>query len=471
MLPASTSLKVATAASAAAALLFLSRRHRLSLSLLALPGTVTAFPRSFSSSPAGSELARLRAGIGDEIIHMNAAGASPSPAACHDAVIAHLERERSIGAYAAAAEAEASPEADAHAAIARLLRCDSDEIALAESAQRAWALAFSSISLGARDRILAFEDEYAGNAVAFLQSAKRTGCTLEVLPMRADGIVDIDALRIALESPPHAGGRTVVALTHIASGGSIIQPAERVGALAKSHGALYILDACQSVGAMPVDARALKADFLCGTGRKWLRGPRGTGFLYARKAALTGSEPLVGEPSTIDHTSVTWTSRETYALAPDARRYEMWESAHAARIGLAAAAAFCDDVGPAFIQQRSAELAQRLRSGLSQLPGVVLRDVPPSFDEVTAAELGAARCAHVAFEAESTLGLSATQLHAVLLAGKIGASVSPATHTFDDGLWKRPRVVRISPTYFNTEEEIDAVLAAVRASLAVARKQ
>ena len=441
-LVASPSLKVATAA---AAVIYLGRRQFSSVRR-----------RLISYVGSGS----------DGFIHMNAAGASPSPQACHAAMVKHLEREREIGAYAAAAEAASSHEADAHSALAKLLGCDKDEIALAESAQRAWALAFSSLAFGSGDRILAFEDEYAGNAVAFLQAAKQTGCALEVLPMRADGIVDMDALQAALQAAPrHGGGRTMVALTHVASGGSIVQPAARVGELAKAHGALYLLDACQSVGAMPVDARALRADFLCGTGRKWLRGPRGTGFLYARRAALNGDEPLVGEPSTIDHVSVSWTSRDTYVMAPDARRYEMWESAIAARSGLAAAVTFCDHVGPAFILERATALAQRLRTGLASIDGVVVRDAPPSFDEATAAALGASRCAHVTFEAESTRGVSAAHLHAALFARRIGGSISPSTHTFDETLWKRPRVVRLSPSYFNTEVEVDAVISAVRAEV------
>lgn len=401
-------------------------------------------------------------------IHMNAAGASPQPDEVHDAMVAHLELERSVGAYAAASQLAERPELDAHTALAKLLNCDGDEIALAESAQRAWALCFSSVALTDHDRILCFTDEYAGNAVAFLQAVKRTGCTLEVLPMRSDGICDMEALKTALENPPRhlvgrgRGPRTVVCLTHVASAGSIVQPAAEVGVLAKQHGALYILDACQSIGQMPVDVRGLRCDFACGTGRKWLRGPRGTGFLYCRRGALSGEEPLVGEPATIDHTSVKWTSRDTYELAAGAARYEMWESSHASRAGLAAAAAFCSSVGPDVVSERSTALARRLRQGLSQLRGLVLMDAPSSFDEGVAESLGASRCAHVTFEAETTLRLTAEKIHKGLLEMGIGGSISPPTHSFDEALWRRPRVVRLSPTYFNTEEEVDRVVAAVR---------
>lgn len=392
-------------------------------------------------------------------IHMNAAGASPQPPIVHDTMVRLLELERDIGAYAAAPEAN---ENDARIALGRLLKCGRDEIALAESAQRAWALAFSSLDLAAKDHILCFEDEYAGNAVTFLQTARRTGCTLEVLPMRSDGIVDVDALSRALTSRSDPMQRTVVCLTHMQTSGSIVQPAARVGHIAKEHGALYILDACQTIGAMHVDVRALRCDFAAGTGRKWLRGPRGTGFLYARRGALAGEEPLVGEPTTIDHTSVQWTGRETYQLAADASRYELWESSLACRAGLAAAATLCAEEDPAAIFARATGLARRLRSGLTSIDGLVVRDAPPSFDEAVAESLGASRGAIVTFEVESTRALPAAEIHQQLVQRRIGASVSPPTHHFDEDVWARPPVVRLSPTYFNTEEEVDAVVAAVR---------
>ena len=148
-----------------------------------------------ATSAAPDELTAWRAGTDSAgWTHMNAAGASPTSDATHGAVQSHLELERAVGGYAAAAQRDS----DARAAVAALLNCDADEVALAESAQRAWNLAFGSLQLQARDRILCFESEYAGNAVAFLQAAKRTGAALQVLPMRADGVIDVEALSGAL---------------------------------------------------------------------------------------------------------------------------------------------------------------------------------------------------------------------------------------------------------------------------------
>mmetsp|Transcript_25743 Transcript_25743/g.73990 ORF Transcript_25743/g.73990 Transcript_25743/m.73990 type:complete len:440 (-) Transcript_25743:48-1367(-) len=397
-------------------------------------------------------------------IHMNSAGASPAHHAAHDAMVGHLELECAVGAYAAQAQSADAGRRDAHEALAGLLGCDASEIALAGSAQDAWAKAFYSLDFRSNDRILCFESEYAGNAVAILQAVKRSGCAVEVLPMGGDGLVDLDQLDAALATPAEhregGPGRVLVALTHIQTNSSLVQPAAEVGDLAQAHGAVYLLDACQSFGQIPVDVRAIGCDFACGTGRKWLRGPRGTGFLYARQGVLQskGDGGLVGEPPCIDHTGATWTSSDSYELLPDARRYEMFEYSAAGRAGLAAAVDACLAVGPMRIALLSSKLARRLRAGLREIPGVTLRDAPA---EATQDSL----CAIVAFDA-SELGFTADDIHKALAERKISASVSPAFHTFDEQRWAEPATVRLSPSYFNTEEEVEKVVEAVRLVLA-----
>lgn len=424
---------------------------------------------------------------------MNAAGSSPMAAETHAALIGHLELEQQMGGYAAANVI--SPDT-AHEALAALLGSSADEIALAESAQVAWAKAFYSLRFREGDRILCFESDYAGNAVAFLQATRRAPVSLEIVPMRADGIIDIPALQHALEKP--IGGRTLVALQHCGSAESVVQPARDVGQLCRRHGALFLLDACQTVGQLPVDVDELQCDFLCGTGRKWLRGPRGTGFLYARRSVLEsagrddepGGPSLVGEPPMIDHTSVRWhgshsarthtalrslhsaltasaalqvqwRSRGEYDLEPSAKRYEMWEASAADRVGLGVAAEQCRAIGPSRIQQISRHLAKRLREGLAAVDGVAIRDAPESFDESIAAACGASRAAIVAMDSTGA-GVSTQVMHAALVEHKIAATLSSSFHTFDDGLWARQKPVRFSPSYYNTEEEVDRVIAVVR---------
>jgi cysteine desulfurase/selenocysteine lyase len=446
-----------------------------------------------TTTVTGHESQLWRAGIEKAgWTHLNAAGASPMPASTHDAVLKHLELECSIGGYAAAAASDGR--ASARRSVALLLGASEDEIALHESAQAAWARAFSCLRFEPTDRILCFESEYAGNACAYLQAARYTGVTIDVLPMRDDGVVDIKALQKKLEERSEQGsegapapGRDVVALTHVQTDSSVVQPAAEVGALCRQHGAVYLLDACQSVGQLPVDARQLDCDFLCGTGRKWLRGPRGTGFLYARRDALESSprrpakrsrgdepppsspcpplrrsESLIGEPGLVDHVSVRWLSRDSYEMAAGAKRFEMWEGNEAGHAGLAAAADLCKAIGPERIHSLSTELARRLRASLLTINGVTLRDAPAAFDDAKASADGASRCAIVCFEAESLRGIPSATLRDELASRRIGVSVSPGTHTFDDTQWSRPPAVRASPSYFNTAAEVDALVIAVR---------
>ena len=205
-----------------------------------------------------------------------------------------------------------------------------------------------------------------------------------------------------------------------------------------------------------MDVAAIGCDFACGTGRKWLRGPRGSGFLYARRGATeladARSGSLFGEPPMLDHVSGRWLSRHGYAPAAGARRFEMWEASEASRLGLAAAARLTLSVTPARIRALSAARASLLRRVLRQrVAGLRLRD---------GSELAEGRGlgAIVAFHVD---GVDAHALGAALGARRIGCSIAPSTHSFREADWARPPALRLSPSYFNTPEEVEAVAAAV----------
>lgn len=308
---------------------------------------------------------------------------------------------------------------------------------------------------------MAFESEYAGNAVAMLQQRARTGASLAVLPHIPSGIVDVEALRRVLSDRASSGGRCVVALTHINTESALIQPATEVGSVARQFGAAFLLDACQTVGQLPVDVRAIGCDFACGTGRKWLRGPRGSGFLYARRDATEAADAaraggpcsLFGEPCMLDHVSGVWSSRDTYALAPGARRFEMWEASEASRLGLGAAARLALAITPDRIHRLSSRLAAQLRRRLREVvPRAVMRDGSDAVKD--SSQLGAI----VVFEVE---GVDSRALRAALAARRIACTLVTRTHTFVEEQWAKPNGVRLSPSYFNTDVEVEAVVAAV----------
>ena len=377
------------------------------------------------------DISRLRADTPacDTLIHFNNAGASLMPIPVYRATLDHLALEQGIGGYEAEAKADPALE-DFYDAFGALLNCARSEIAYVENATRAWDMAFYSLPLKEGDRILTAEAEYVSNFLGFLHQAKRRGLEIDVAPSDASGQLDLDAME-RMVTP-----RTkLIAITHIPTQGGLVNPAEEVGQIARRHGITYLLDACQSVGQMPLDVQKIGCQLLSGTGRKFLRGPRGTGFLYVSKAILDRLDPPF-----IDLHAATWTDARSFELRPDARRFENWESFVAGRVGLGAAVRYALEVGLDPIRARVTMLADRLRARLAELPGVKVQD------------LGRVRSGIVTFTKESE---QPRDIQARLRAADINVSVSSKSSAqLDFGRRGLSQVVRASVHYFNTEDEI-----------------
>lgn len=386
------------------------------------------------------DLARARAETPAvrNVLHFNNAGSALMPAPVHQAVLGHLQREAEIGGYEA--HDEAIPRLEAmYASLARLINASPDEIAFAENATRAWDMAFYSLPLKAGDRILTAEAEYASNVIAYLQAAKHRGVILDVVPSDPEGAIDVAALERMIDA-----NVKLIAITHVPSQGGLINPAEEVGRIARKHGIPYLLDACQSVGQLPLDVEALGCDMLSATGRKFLRGPRGTGFLYVRRALIEKLEPVF-----LDLHAATWISEREYTIAPDAKRFENWESFVAGRIGLGAAADYAMGFGLEAIAAHNRHLAAQLRAGLEDIPGIKVHD------------RGREKSAIVTFGHPH---LDAETIKQRLRAQGIHTSTSsPDYARFDLGRRKLPPIVRASPHYYNDESEIERFLGAIRA--------
>jgi selenocysteine lyase/cysteine desulfurase len=372
----------------------------------------------------------------EKVAHFNNAGAALMPRPVLDAVLEHLQLEALAGGYEAA-ELQAGRIEAVYDSIARLLNCRRDEVAVVENATRAWDMAFYAIPFQPGDRILTSVAEYASNYIAFLQVARRTGAVVEVIPNDEHGQLSLRALEALLERPAK-----LVAITHVPTNGGLVNPAAAVGSLARQAGALYLLDACQSIGQMPLDVTQTGCDMLSATGRKFLRGPRGTGFLYVRRELL---EQL--EPPFLDLHAARWVGRDAYQVRPDARRFENWETYYAGKIGLGAAVEYALGWGLEAIEARITRLAGELRRELAALPGVRVHD------------LGEKQCGIVTFTAD---GVEPQAVRAALQAQGINVSISSRAFTRLDmeqrGL---EEIVRASVHYYNTGEEIERLCAVV----------
>ncbi|MET7619780.1 aminotransferase class V-fold PLP-dependent enzyme [Streptomyces sp. NPDC005408] len=370
------------------------------------------------------------------VTHLNNAGAALPPRSVVDAVVDHLRLEEEIGGYEAAA-AQAGPIEHTYDALARLVGAAREDIAVVENATRAWDMAFYSLPWAPGDRILTARAEYASNAIAFLQTARHHGVQVDVVPDDDSGQLDVAALREMIDERVK-----LIAITHVPTQGGLVNPAAEIGKAAREAGVTYLLDACQSVGQMPLDVNEIGCDLLTATGRKFLRAPRGTGFLYCSPRIRAGLEPPF-----LDLHAATWTSPDTYQVRDDARRFENWETYYAGKIGLGVAVDYAIDLGLDAIQDRVTLLADTLRTRLRSLPRVHVHD------------RGSRQCGIVTFTVD---GHDSHRIARELQSNRINVSVSVA----DYARWDlEPRgltsVVRASVHYYNTEDEIDRLCAAL----------
>ncbi|MEW9552585.1 aminotransferase class V-fold PLP-dependent enzyme [Nonomuraea sp. NPDC050783] len=373
------------------------------------------------------------------VIHFNNAGAGLMPAPVLRAMLDHLQLEASIGGYEASA-AQATAVKDFYAAIAELIGAGPHNIAFAGSATHAYSKALSAIPFRRGDVILTTRNDFISNQIAFMSLRDRFGVEVLHAPDHPDGSgVDVEVMTALMRSRRPR----LVAVTHVPTNSGLVQPVAEIGRRCRELGLLYLVDACQSVGQYEIDVEEIGCDFLTATCRKFLRGPRGSGFLYVSDRVLReGYEPLF-----IDMYGARWTEPRSYRPVETAARFEEWEFPYATLLGCAAAARYALRVGVPAISRRTPWLAARLRDRLAALPGVRVLDRGP------------APAALVTFAVE---GLRPEPFKQALDEQKINSALSFREFAlYDFGDKDVEWCLRLSPHYYNTEEEVDTVVDAV----------
>jgi len=379
------------------------------------------------------------------VAHLNNAGAALAPRVVRKAIDEHLDLESEIGGYEAA-ELRAGEVREVYAAVGRLLGAKGENVALMQNSTVAFAQAISAFDLGPEDSILTSQDDYASNQIMYLSLAQRRGVRILRATDAPEGGIDPEEVRrlVARQRP------TLVALTWIPTNSGLVQPAESIGEICRASEIPYLVDACQAVGQMPIDVTRLGCDFLSATARKFVRGPRGLGFLYISDRMLgRGAHPLL-----IDMHGATWTERDAFELTPDARRFETWEFAYALMFGLGAAAQYALDVTLETARDRSRDLAAYVRERLARISGVRVLD------------RGKELCAIATAEIE---GWHSRDVKLALRRRRINTSSPEREDAVIDMDSKHvTSALRISPHYYNTREEIDSAVEALSEVLAEA---
>jgi selenocysteine lyase/cysteine desulfurase len=371
-------------------------------------------------------------------VHLNNAGASLMPEPVLGAIRSHLELEARIGGYEAAAEAKAAIES-AYEAVASLLSTSPDRVAMTEHATASFVAALSSVPFAPGDVLVTTRNDYVSNQIQYLSLAHRLGVEIVRVPDAPEGGVDLTTM----EETIHRRRPKLVAVTHVPTNSGLVQDVEGIGRMCRSRDILYLVDGCQSVGQMPIDVESIGCDFFSATSRKYLRGPRGAGFLYVSDRVLEGGlEPLFPDMRGAD-----WIDEDLYQPAPDARRFESWEFAWALVLGTGAAAAYALAIGLEPIRERVRDLAGDLRLLLSEVPGVTVLD--------RGAELGATVTAdvrgHVPADLVAELRRRGINTGAQ---SRIDAVIDYDAKGVDGAL-------RVSPHYFNDRSDLEAMVTAL----------
>jgi selenocysteine lyase/cysteine desulfurase len=370
-------------------------------------------------------------------VHFNNAGAALMPQPVISAIESHIRLESEIGGYEAY-EQQSNEVNKFYSAAGKLIGAKPQQIAFTSSATNSFARALSSVPFNTGDKVLIANEDYVSNQLAFLSVKKRFGIELLRAPSLPEGGIDPDAFRkLADKHRP-----VLASITHVPTNSGLVQPVGEIGKICRSLDIPFLLDACQSAGQLPLDVEETYCDFLSATMRKFLRGPRGAGFLYVSDRILNKN----WYPLFIDMKGAEWTEENEFKMQPDASRFEDWELPYALQMGSAAALDYALQTGIKTIQDRNKILMDYLKKKITGKGWIPL-------------DRGNETCSILTVHFN---GIDPSVLHNKLKSLHINTSVSRNMYARID--FKSKNVdwaLRISPHYYNTEQEIDQLTEAL----------
>lgn len=369
------------------------------------------------------------------LIHFNNAGASLNPSRVIEKIKHYLDQEAQVGGYELA-RIRANDINAFYTETACLVNTKAHNIAFSTSCTEAYSKALASIPFKKGDIVLTSDDDYASNQLCFLSLQVRVGIKIIRAKNLSNGDIDVDDIEYIIKTQKPM----VVAITHIPTSSGKVQPIAAIGKLCQQHDIWYLVDACQSIGQMPVDVQDIGCDFLTATGRKFLRAPRGTGFLYVSDKALNaGLAPLF-----FDNHSATWTGKDDFEVQASAQRFELYERSIALVLGITEAVSYANTLGLEAIYAYNQDLIQYFRKKMQDTEGVTLYDEGSHLCNILTFRMG---------------NLSLQDIQTALNAAKINHSVAIKKMAQLDFAHKGiDWALRFSPHYYNTKDEVDTVI-------------
>ena len=360
-------------------------------------------------------------------INFNNAGASKNPEFVVNRIKEYLDEEVIFGGYYAA-EKNKKHIINFYKNLSFLINCHESEISFVPSSTYGWNFFLDSVNLEKGDNIIIFDNEYGNN---FLSLLKKKNVEIRVSEIDTNGKICLSNLKKKIDKKTK-----IICVCHIASQSGNIQNVEEICKVSKklNNKIIFLLDACQSIGHIKIDVKKINCDVMVGSGRKYLRGPRGTGFMYIKDSIKKNIRPSI-----FDSRSCVLKKMKTILYKKNL--FETFEFPPALIIGLSESLSYLNKLGIKKIEKKIKNLSIYFRKKIKKINSVTVYENPLLLSGINT----------ISVEKKPV-----EKIHKYLLKKKILTSIcttSTSYHHFEKMNVKK--LLRISFHHYNTRKEID----------------